>query len=387
MKKICIVSTCRSDFGIISNIVKKIQFEKNIKSSFLIYDIHKNQKLGNSIDEIKAQNIKVDFIVKPSVKSFTNKELNLSYRLGSTIFEVSKILNKIKPDIVILYGDRIELMSFALASVLQKIPVGHINGGELTYGAYDELVRHSLTKISNYHFVASQKNKKILIQMGEEKKNIFNIGHPVYENIKNINLLNKLKLEKKLSFRFKKKNALVSYHSVTLMKDYGIQELKTLLSCLEKKKEIQFFLSYPNYDVGHEEIIKLLEKYSKKNKHFILRKTFGHRMYLSMLKNVDFIIGNSSSGILEAPIFKTASINIGNRQKGRTRTSSILDCNSKHKEICKSIDSVYQVNFLTKLKKTKLQYSYKDSADIMIKKLKKIIKEPKVEKIFQFRNL
>jgi len=385
MNKICIVSTCRSDFGIISNLIKRLGSQKKIKSSFIIYDIHESRKLGKSINEIIEQNIKIDFVVRSSKKKFKNKELQLSNKLGSTVFEVSNILNKIKPKLMILYGDRIELMSFAISSIIMKVPIVHINGGEITFGAYDELVRHSLTKISNYHFVASEKNKKILIQMGEEKKNIFNIGHLVYENIKNIRILNKDELEKRLSFKFKDKNALLSFQPVTFMQDYGLQELKVLLNCLERHKEIQFFLSYPNYDAEHDEVITLLKKYTKKNKHFILRKSFGHKIYLSMLKNVDFIIGNSSSGILEAPIFKTATINIGIRQKGRMRTDSILDCNSKFKEINDAIKHIYSIKFINKLKKTKLQYSRKRSVDVIIKNLKRIVRNPKMEKNFQVK--
>ena len=317
MNKLCIVSTCRSDFGIISNLIKKLSTDKKIKSSFIVYDIHENKNLGQSINEIIKQKIKINYLVRSSKKVINNKEIQLSNKLGSIILKISKIFNKVKPKLLILYGDRIELMSFALSSILMKIPIVHINGGELTTGAYDELVRHSITKLSSYHFVSSEKNKAILIQMGEEKKNIFNVGHLVYENVKNTKILNKKTLEKKLSIKFLKKNALLSFHPVTFSHDYGLNELKTLLKCLEKRKDIQFFISYPNNDIGNEKMIKLIDKYVNENDHFILRKTFGHLNFLSMLKNVDFIIGNSSSGILEAPIFKTGSINIGNRQQGR----------------------------------------------------------------------
>ena len=170
MNKLCIVSTCRSDFGIISNLIKKLSTDKKIKSSFIVYDIHENKNLGQSINEIIKQKIKINYLVRSSKKVINNKEIQLSNKLGSIILEISKIFNKVKPKLLILYGDRIELMSFALSSILMKIPIVHINGGELTTGAYDELVRHSITKLSSYHFVSSEKNKAILIQMGEEKK-------------------------------------------------------------------------------------------------------------------------------------------------------------------------------------------------------------------------
>jgi len=200
-------------------------------------------------------------------------------------------------------------------------------------------------------------------------------------------ILGKEELEDKLSFKFKSKNALLSFQPVTFMRDYGIKDLKVLLNCLEKHKEIQFFLSYPNNDIGNDKMIELLKSYAKKNSHFLLKKSFGHAIYLSMLKNVDFIIGNSSSGILEAPIFKTATINIGNRQKGRMRTNSIIDCKSKFKNIQESIRRAYSARFIKKLKKTKLQYSRKKSVDEIIKNLKKIIKNPKIEKNFQVKSL
>lgn len=387
MNKLCIVSTCRSDFGIISNLIKKLSIDKKIKSSFIVYDIHENKNLGQSINEIIKQKIKINYLVRSSKKIFHNKEIQLSNKLGSIILKISKILKKVKPKLLILYGDRIELMSFALSSILMKIPIVHINGGELTIGAYDELVRHSLTKVSSYHFVSSEKNKDILIQMGEEKKNIFNVGHLVYENVKNTKIVNKKTLEKKLSIKFLKKNALLSFHPVTFSHDYGLNELKTLLKCLEKRKDIQFFISYPNNDIGNEKMIKLIDKYVKENNHFVLRKSFGHLNFLSMLKNVDFIIGNSSSGILEAPIFKTGSINIGNRQQGRNRTKSIIDCKCNSKQIYNSINTVYSSRFINKLKKVKLQYSKKNSVQEIIKNIKQIIKKPKMEKNFQIRSL
>ena len=166
---------------------------------------------------------------------------------------------------------------------------------------------------------------------------------------------------------------------MTFSHDYGLNELKTLLKCLEKRKDIQFFISYPNNDIGNEKMIKLIDKYVNENDHFILRKTFGHLNFLSMLKNVDFIIGNSSSGILEAPIFKTGSINIGNRQQGRNRTKSIIDCKCNSKQIYNSINTVYSSRFINKLKKVKLQYSKKFSAGNH-KKHKKIIKNQKWKK-------
>ena len=170
MSRLCIVSTCRSDFGIISSLVKKLSINPKIKSSFILYDIHENKKLGLSLNEIINQKIKINYIIRSSKKKFGSKEIELANKLGSIILKISKILYKIKPKLMILYGDRIELMSFALSSLLMKIPIVHINGGEITTGAYDELVRHSITKISSYHFVSSKKNKNILIQMGEEKK-------------------------------------------------------------------------------------------------------------------------------------------------------------------------------------------------------------------------
>lgn len=385
MNKLCIVSTCRSDFGIISNLIKKLSTDKKIKSSFIVYDIHENKILGQSINEIIKQKIKINYLVRSSKKVINNKEIQLSNKLGSIILKISKIFNKVKPKLLILYGDRIELMSFALSSILMKIPIVHINGGELTTGAYDELVRHSITKLSSYHFVSSEKNKSILIQMGEEKKNIFNVGHLVYENVKNTKILNKKTLEKKLSIKFLKKNALLSFHPVTFSNDYGLNELKILLKCLEKRKDIQFFISYPNNDIGNEKMIKLIDKYVKENDHFILRKSFGHLNFLSMLKNVDFIIGNSSSGILEAPIFKIGSINIGNRQQGRNRTKSIIDCKCNSKQIYNSINTVYSSRFINKLKKVKLQYSKKNSVQEIIKNIKQIIKKPKMEKNFQIK--
>jgi GDP/UDP-N,N'-diacetylbacillosamine 2-epimerase (hydrolysing) len=387
MSRLCIVSTCRSDFGIISSLVKKLSINPKIKSSFILYDIHENKKLGLSLNEIINQKIKINYIIRSSKKKFGSKEIELANKLGSIILKISKILYKIKPKLMILYGDRIELMSFALSSLLMKIPIVHINGGEITTGAYDELVRHSITKISSYHFVSSKKNKNILIQMGEEKKKIFDVGHLAYENVKNTKILNKKELEKKFSFKFFKKNALISFHPVTFMKDYGVNQLKILLDCLEKRKEIKFFLSYPNNDIGNDKMIELLKKYSKKNNHFTLRKSFGHVNYLSMLKNVDFIIGNSSSGILEAPIFKTATINIGKRQLGRIRTNSILDCKCDAKQLNKSIDNVYSFKFIRKLNKTKLQYSKKNSVYEIIKNIKKIIKNPIMEKSFQVKPL
>ena len=379
MKKICIVSTCRSDFGIMSFLLKKIVREKRFRSYLIIYDIHESITLGKSIDEIIEEKIKINKIIRSSKKKFDNKETELSNKLGSVHQKISSVLSKIKPDLLLLYGDRIELMPFAISSLIHKIPIVHLNGGEITIGAYDELVRHSISKLASYHFVSSEKNKKILLQMGEEKEKIFNVGHLVYDNVKKIKFYNINELEKKLSVSLKKNRAILSFHPVTFMRDYGVKDLELILRCLEMHKNIQFFLSYPNNDVGNLKMIALLEKFTKRNAHFVLRKTFGHKIYLSLLKNCDFIIGNSSSGILEAPIFKKPTINIGNRQKGRLRTKSIIDCDNKSESINNCIKNVYK----EKYNNVPLQYSKKNSINLIIKHIKKILKNPKIEKTFQ----
>ena len=258
---------------------------------------------------------------------------NLSKNALKLISDLCKYLAIIKPEALILLGDRFETFIAAVAGVISKTKIVHIHGGELTFGSRDDLYRHAITKMSNYHFVSTEFYKKRLRQIGENKKNIFNFGALCNDNIKKIKTVSKNLLEKNLKTNFLKKNILVSIHPNTQSKKKNITELNEIFKSFSKFKNCKFFFSAPNFDENSGDIILKIKAFCKKNKNTFYKASFGHELFLCLIKKCDLVIGNSSSGIIEAPLLGTPSINIGDRQKGRVKADYTYDCKINHSKI------------------------------------------------------
>ncbi len=324
MRKFSVFSGSRSEYGLLKSLLKKLDTSKNVDLNLIISGSHFLKGYGNTFQEIKNDKIKIS--KKIYFKGIKMSHKNLSKNVLNLISDLSNYLASKRPDALILLGDRYETFIAAVAGVISKIKIIHIHGGELTFGSRDDLYRHAITKMANYHFVSTESYKKRLRQIGENKNNIFKVGALCNDNIKKIKTVNKNSLEKILKTNFFDKNILVSIHPDTQSKKRNIVEINKIFKIFSKFKNCKFFFSAPNSDENSEDIIIKIKTFCKKNKNTFYKASFGHELFLKLIKRCDLVIGNSSSGIIEAPLLGTPSINIGDRQKGRVRAVNTYDC-------------------------------------------------------------
>ncbi len=324
MKKFSVFSGSRSEYGLLKSLLKKLDTSKNVDLNLIISGSHLLKGYGNTFQEIKNDKIKIS--KKIYFKGLKMSHKNLSKNALNLISDLSNYLAIKSPDALILLGDRYETFIAAVAGVISKIKIIHIHGGELTFGSRDDLYRHAITKMANYHFVSTESYKKRLRQIGENENNIFKVGALCNDNIKKIKAINKNSLEKILKTNFFDKNILVSIHPDTQSKKRNIAEINKIFKIFSKFKNCKFFFSAPNSDENSEDIIIKIKTFCKKNKNTFYKASFGHELFLQLIKRCDLVIGNSSSGIIEAPLLGTPSINIGDRQKGRVRAVNTYDC-------------------------------------------------------------
>lgn len=336
MRKICLVTTTRAEYGIMSRLIEKLNDDEEIEFQLIASGMHLSEKFGSTVDEIKVPiTKKIDIEI----------EKEPAHALALAVEKFTKAIEDLTPDIVVLLGDRYEIMGAAQAAMLCNVPIAHLHGGETTEGAIDEAIRHSVTKMSHLHFTSCEDYRKRVIQLGEEPKRVFNVGSLGVENIKKLPLLSKEELEKSLDFQFGKKNLLVTFHPVTLEKGNAKKQFEELLTALDLLENTNIIFTMPNSDSESDEIFKLINEYVKSHKNSKAFKSLGVIRYLSALQFVDAVVGNSSSGIVEVPSFNIATVNIGNRQKGRIQASSIINCNPEKDDILKAVKKVYTLYF------------------------------------------
>tara|TARA_Y100000590_G_scaffold170709_3_gene195338 strand:+ start:1573 stop:2736 length:1164 start_codon:yes stop_codon:yes gene_type:complete len=347
---ICVVSGSRADYGHLSLILRKLKDEKLFNLKIVVTGSHLENKFGNTSNEFLNDNYKINKKIKLNINS--DKEYMVCKYFGSAVNKFGKYFANQNIDILLILGDRYEILASAIAAYISKITIAHIHGGELTEGSLDNGFRHSISKLSTIHFASTKVYKNRVIQLGENPKTVFNVGAPGLENLRKTKILSKTSLEKLIKIKFNKKNVLLAYHS-TAVKDKEIElELNNILNELKKLKNTNIFLTLSNADSGGNLINKMLMQFKLKNRNCFIYKSLGYKYFYSLLNNVDFIIGNSSSGIIEAPSLKTFSINVGTRQKGRVMSKSVLNCKNSKIEIKKNINKVY------KLKKNNIKKFY-----------------------------
>ena len=339
MKKICVITGSRADYGLLKWLILFLQKDKKIISSLIVTGTHLAKNYGYTVDAIKKDGLKITSKIDLRIQKTDEK--NLAKSMAISLNRTTNELCKIKPDIVILLGDRYELLSSAISCMILNIPIGHIHGGELTEAAFDDAIRHSITKMSHLHFVANKVYKKRVMQLGENKKNIYNVGGLGLDNLKYTKLLTKKELEKKLGIKFLKKSSLVTFHPVTLEKN-SINQLIELLESMKNFKDITFIITSPNADTVGLKMKEVILTYVKNNLNFHFFDSLGQLRYLSTIKVVDFVLGNSSSGIIEVPELNKFTINIGDRQRGRLMAESIIQCKPNKKDIIQKINLIYR---------------------------------------------
>jgi len=351
--KIYLVTSSRSDFTLYKNLIFEINRCSKFELKILVTGSHLSKKHGNSFREILNNKLKI--YKKIFVSNNTNFPVNIIKDMNIISYKVAKIIEKKRPDLFIVLGDRYEILAATISAYIAKVPVVHIHGGEVTQGSLDDGYRHSITKLSSIHFVAHSLYKKRLIQLGENPKNVFNVGGLGAENTYKTILLNKKDLEKKLNLIFKSKSLIICLQP-EITYSLTISLVKETLQALKLVKDTTLIFTMPGSDLYNNIIFDLIKKFVIKNKNSYYFKSLGGIKFLSCLNCVDGIIGNSSSGILEMPTFKKGTINIGNRQNGRIKSVSVINTPIKKDNIIKSINFLYSEKFKKKLKRSKNPY-------------------------------
>ena len=324
MRKICIVTGTRAEYGLFLPILKRIETSKTLTLQLVVTSAHLSPRFGLTYRQIEKDGFRIDAkienLLSADTATATAKSAGLATLLLSDTFE------RLEPDIILLLGDRYETLAAATAALLMKIPVAHIHGGETTEGTIDEQIRHAITKMSYLHFTATEPYRQRVIQMGEDPKRVFVTGAPGIDNILRLELLSKSELERQLRWRFGTKNALFTYHPCTLCKKDPREEIETILKKLEKS-DLNILFTYANADTGGHAINEAITSFCNRNpKKYKAVESLGQQRYLSAMRYVDLIIGNSSSAIIEAASFRKPVVNIGARQKGRLQSGNVVNC-------------------------------------------------------------
>lgn len=345
-RKIAVITGTRADYGIYYSVLKAIENHKELELNLIVCGMHLCPEFGMTVNEIEKDGFHIVDRLDTILASDTGASMAKS--IGITLMSLTQSLERVKPDILLILGDRGEMMAGALAAIHMNIPVAHIHGGEVT-GTVDESIRHAITKLSHIHLPATEDSKNRIIKMGEREENIYVVGAPGIDYIKNTDYLSR---EEVLS-RFNLKNDkifIMTQHPVTTERDLVEWQVRQTLEAIVEMK-IQTIISYPNSDNGGREIIKVIEEYRAKYDFLKVFKNLSQVEYLSLLNTADAMIGNSSSGIIEAPSFKLPVINIGTRQEGRLRAVNVIDVGYKKEEILEGINkALYDMEFIEKLR-------------------------------------
>ncbi len=369
-RKICVVTGTRAEYGLLYWLMKEIEADKDLELQLIVTGMHLSPEFGFTYKEIEKE-FRIDKKIEMLLSSDT--AMGISKSMGLAQISFAEAFEELKPDILVVLGDRYEIFSAVSVAMICNIPIAHLHGGEITQGAFDELIRHSITKMSHLHFTATDEYKNRVIQLGEEPNRVFNVGGMGIENIKRLKLLNKDEFEESINFKLNKKNILVTFHPVTLENSTAKEQFQELLDAIDELENTNIIFTKANSDTDGRIINQMIDEYVTKNSHKSVGfASLGQLRYLSALQYIDAVVGNSSSGLLEAPSFKIATINIGDRQKGRIKALSVIDSEPKKEEILKAFKEIYSKEFQEKLKNVENPYGESCPSKQIIEVLKNV---------------
>lgn len=332
MRKICVITGSRAEYGLLSGLMKAIHEDADLRLQIIATNMHLSSEFGLTYREIEKDGFTIDKRVEMLLSSDTPNATAKSVGLGTIGF--ADAYEDLKPDMIIVLGDRYEILAAVSTALFYKIPVAHLHGGEITEGAYDDCIRHAITKMSHLHFTSTEEYRNRVIQLGEHPERVFNVGAIGIENIKRVPLMSKRELEESLGFEMGNKCLLVTYHPVTLENSTAEEQSQNLLNSLDQYKDYRIIFTMPNSDTNGRIIMQEIGSYVEKNKErAVAFKSLGLKRYLSALQYVSAVVGNSSSGIIEVPSFGIPTLNIGDRQKGRIAAESVVHCGTTFDDI------------------------------------------------------
>jgi UDP-hydrolysing UDP-N-acetyl-D-glucosamine 2-epimerase len=377
-RKICVVTGGRAEYGLLYWLMKEIAADNDLQLQVIATGMHLAPEFGLTFRQIEADGFTIDAKVEMLDPSDTS--LGVAKSMGRGVIGIAEALDRLKPDILVMLGDRFEILAAAQAAMVLRIPIAHIHGGEVTEGAFDEAFRHAITKMAQWHFVAAEPYRKRVVQLGEPPDRVFNFGAPGLDQLATLRWMARAELEATLGIGLGSPLFLVTYHPVTLKDESPVAAMRELLAALDDFTEATVILTYPNADTGGRALIACVDAWvAQRTGRAKAFASLGQRVYLSLMREADLVLGNSSSGLTEAPALKKASINLGDRQKGRLRAASVIDAAERKADIVASIGKALSDEFRSKLAGTVSLYgSGKTSSRIkdVLKSARPVLQKP-----------
>lgn len=377
MKKISVLTATRAEYGLLKPIIEKLNTVVEFDVRIVVTGAHLSPEFGLTYKEIEQDGIAIDEKIEILLSADTPASISKS--MGIALISFADYFERLKPDMLIVLGDRFETLAVCTAAMNQRIPIAHLYGGETTEGAIDESIRHAITKLSYLHFTSTENYRNRVIQLGEQPDRVFCVGAIGIENILNLNLLSKNELEAAIHFKLDKPYAMVTYHPVTLEEDHSAEQFQAVLDVCKEYQNMNFIFTKANADANGRIINQMIDDYLEENNHATAFTSLGVIRYLSALKYCAMVMGNSSSGLLEAPSFGVPTINIGERQKGRLQAISVINCNPSYEDIKKAIDLALSEEFKNKAKKTVNPFGEGNTSDKVVATIKEFLLNQRIE--------
>ena len=378
MKRIGIMTGTRAEYGLLKSLMQEINKDNDLELYLIVSGMHLSPEFGMTYKEIEEDGFQINAKVEMLLSS--DSPVGISKSIGLGIIGFADEFQRADLDMLILLGDRYEALSAAISAMVMRIPIAHLHGGELTEGAIDEGIRHSITKMSYLHFTSTEEYRRRVIQLGENPERVFCVGAIGVENIKKINLMTKEELEKSIHFEIDENTVVVTYHPVTLENNTVEEQFLNLLEVLDRNPKIRMIFTKANADTNGRIVNELIDKYAAQNSERACAfMSLGQKRYLSALKYCRIVIGNSSSGIIEAPSFGKPIINIGDRQKGRICADSVINCGYTQQEIQRAMETALTEEFENKARNCRNPYEKENTAANIISVIKDYLLNDKIK--------
>ncbi len=372
MKKICIITGSRAEYYLLKPIMEAIKNDDELILQTVVTGSHLSTEFGLTYKNIEQDGFIIDEKVEMLLSSDTKIGINKS--IGLAMISFGEVFERLRPDLIVVLGDRYEILAVSICAMICNIKIAHLHGGEITEGAIDDSIRHCITKISHLHFTSTEDYKKRVIQLGEQPNTVFNVGAIGCENIKKLNLLNKEDLEKNINFNIKENTIILTFHPVTLENKSSKEQFQNILDAIDSIENINVIFTKANADTDGRVINNMIDNYVSKNSNTIAFDTMGQLNYFSALQFVDAVVGNSSSGIIEVPSFKIPTVNIGDRQKGRIYADSVINCENEKQEIINAIKKAISKDFKEEVKNYNNPYEKENTCKNIIYYIKQFLK-------------
>ena len=378
--KICVITGTRADYGLLRWVVQGIKDDNELSLQIIATGMHLSPEFGLTYREIEQDGFRA--VRKVEMLTSSDTPVGIAKSMGLGLIGFADAFNELKPDLIVVLGDRFEIFAAVASALVARIPVAHLHGGETTEGAFDEALRHSITKMSHLHFVAAEEYRRRVIQLGEQPERVFLVGGLGIDNIKRLQLLDRAELEVSLDFKLEQKNLLITFHPVTLETATASDQMTELLAALGELKDTQLIFTMPNADTDGRVLIRMVEQFVAEHDNARAYTSLGQLRYLSCIAHVDGVVGNSSSGLAEVPSFRKGTINIGDRQRGRLQAASVINCEPARLSIATALERLYSADFQVGLNQVRNPYGEGGASEKIVKTIKHYALDGIAKKVF-----